>query len=211
MTAPPVRVALVEDHEMMLDGLIAALAVTTSVTVVASARSVAEFRSIAKQTEAAVVVSDLALPDGSGKDIASIASLEIGAPTLLMTGLGDREGVSAAIESACAGFVSKGASLDQLVTAIHTAASGGSVFPAALLRETLSPDLTSVGATLSEREREVLAVLAEGRSASEIATGLDISIHTARNHIRSILTKLHARSQLEAVVLAVRSGIVQIR
>lgn len=195
----------------MLDGLIAALAVTTSVTVVASARSVAEFRSIAKQTEAAVVVSDLALPDGSGKDIASIASLEIGAPTLLMTGLGDREGVSAAIESACAGFVSKGASLDQLVTAIHTAASGGSVFPAALLRETLSPDLTSVGATLSEREREVLAVLAEGRSASEIATGLDISIHTARNHIRSILTKLHARSQLEAVVLAVRSGIVQIR
>ncbi len=96
-----------------------------------------------------------------------------------------------------------------LVRAIHTVAAGGSVFPTTLLEEVLNRDKS--GATpLTEKEMEVLQLLATGRPAAEIAEQLFVSIHTARNHIRSILSKLEARSQLEAVVLAVRSGLVRI-
>ena len=68
-----------------------------------------------------------------------------------------------------------------------------------------------MGDDLTAREREVLDALANGRSTEELASELFLSLHTVRNHVRNILTKLHARTKLEAVVVAARAGIVDLR
>ena len=87
------------------------------------------------------------------------------------------------------------------------------MFPADLLSRALSPatDKQGVGADLTAREREVLAMLADGSSTEEIGSDLFLSLHTVRNHVRNILTKLHARTKLEAVVIAARAGLVDLR
>ncbi len=194
---------------MLLESVVGALRNDPTIEVVGAFGSAAETRAAASGLEADVIVVDLELGDELGTAIMEPVQAATGAPVLLISGAGDRRGMAAAVESGCAGFVSKGLPLASLVRAIHTVAAGGSVFPTTLLEEVLNRDKS--GATpLTEKEMEVLQLLATGRPAAEIAEQLFVSIHTARNHIRSILSKLEARSQLEAVVLAVRSGLVRI-
>ncbi len=78
------------------------------------------------------------------------------------------------------------------------------------LRQLAGGDKTAIGATLTERERETLNLLASARTAEQIAAELTVTIHTVRNHIRSILTKLHASSQLEAVIIAAGAELIDI-
>ena len=127
-----------------------------------------------------------------------------------MTGRGDQRGVQAALQASASGFISKSAPLDDFVDAIRQVAADNAVFPADLLRHALSADLTQPGATLTDREIEVLDLLAAGETAATIGTRLDISLHTSRNHIRNILTKLGASTQLEAVITAIRHDLVTI-
>lgn len=202
-----VRVAIVDDHELLLEALVTALDAQHDIDVVIAANSVSAFFH-QSNCELDVIVTDLALGDGSGTDIAQASSIE-GCAVLLMTGQGDREGVQAAVESGCAGFIGKGASVNELASAIRVVADGGSVFPAVLLRGVLAPT-TAVDYGITDREMAVLTRLAQGKSASDIALELGVSVHTARNHIRSLLTKLQATSQLGAVVAAVRANLVRI-
>lgn len=202
-----VRVAIVDDHELLLEALVTALDAQDGIDVVVASNSVASFFENG-DCEIDVVVTDLALGDGSGTDIAQ-ASNDAGCAVLLMTGQGDRAGVQAAVESGCAGFIGKGASVNELATAIRVVAEGGSVFPAVLLRGVLAP-AAPADHNITDREMAVLARLAQGKSATDIALELGVSVHTARNHIRSLLTKLNATSQLGAVVAAVRANLVSI-
>lgn len=204
------KVIVVDDHAMLLESLTAALGRDPSIELVAALSSGGELEAtIEGGVEADVVVLDLELGDVLATEIVPMVQRELGAPILLISGAGDRRGVTAAIESGCAGFLSKGLPLSSLVGAIRTIADGGSVYPASLLSEVIG-----LGATppvqLTEKEMEVLRLLAAGEPAAQIARQLYVSIHTTRNHIRSILAKLNARSQLEAVVLAVRSGLIRI-
>lgn len=206
-----VRLAIIEDHELMLETLGAALRSHELFESVVTASSVTQFRSMVETLEVDAVLTDFALGDGSGSQVAELTHQRLSVPVLLMTGQGDTDGVTAAITSGCAGFVSKSAPLTTLVTAIATVVAGGTVFPASLLQEALSQPTVEPTTPVTERERSVLEGLAQGKNATEIGEELFVSIHTVRNHIRSLLTKLHARSQLEAVVIAVRSGLVDIR
>lgn len=209
MVPGPLRVAIVDDHDMLRGALEAALHAVQGIEVVVSVGSVTEFERQANQAEFDVVVADLGLGDGTGKDIAQLATEQFDRPVLLMSGQGDLGGVQAAVDSGCAGYVSKGSSVDELVDAIRIVGSGGAVFPAPLLHSVLSPSV-DVAHGITERELTVLTLLAQGMTAAEIAAELVVSVHTARNHIRSLLTKLQARTQLEAVVRAVSEGLVDI-
>lgn len=210
MTSGGLRVVVVEDHELLLDALVAALNACDDLTVVGSVRTIAEFSELITDLEPDVVVTDLQLQDGSGTEVAEIAAEHSDASVLFITGRGDDQGVAAAVSTGSSGFISKSAPLQELVDAIRSVGGGAAVFPAALLRRALDPDLTGVGATLTAKEMEVLELLASGLNASEISAELHVSVHTTRNHVRAILAKLHARSQLEAVVIAVRAGLVEI-
>jgi DNA-binding NarL/FixJ family response regulator len=117
----------------------------------------------------------------------------------------------AAIEAGAAGFVSKSRSLDELTAAVRAAASGESVISPEMLARLL-PRLQRNGRTrhndLTEREREVLDLLADGLSNAAIAERLFVSVHTVRNHIANLSAKLGAHSKLEVLSIAVRDGLL---
>ncbi len=176
-----------------------------------SFRSIFDFEAAVDGLKVDVVVTDLELGDGSGTQVVRLARERAGAEALLMTGQGDDRGVSAALECGAAGFMSKTASLGQLIAAIRTVGDGSAVYSAPLLQQQLAgSDPASIGVPLTDREDAVLQCLARGLNASQIGAELNISVHTSRNHIRSILAKLQAHSQLEALVIAVRAGLVEI-
>jgi DNA-binding NarL/FixJ family response regulator len=214
MGQPTVRVLLVEDHAMVARGLEAALTDEADLEVVGIAGSVDEGVLRFGQLEPDVVVMDYRLPDGDGAEATRrIRAHDADATVLLLTGADDPGVVSAALDAGCSGFVSKGRDVEELASAIRAVSRGAAVFPADLLARALSPavETRQTGADLTAREREVLAMLADGCSTEEIGTTLFLSLHTVRNHVRNILTKLHARTKLEAVVVAARAGLVDLR
>jgi DNA-binding NarL/FixJ family response regulator len=211
---PTVRVLLVEDHAMVARGLEATLAEESDLEVVGIAGTVDESVLRFKQLTPDVVVMDFRLPDGEGTEATRrIREIDADAAVLLLTGADDPGIVSAALDAGCSGFVSKGRDLDDLTSAIRAVARGAAVFPAGLLTRAFTPgtDQLGTGADLTTREREVLGLLADGCSTEEIGSQLFLSLHTVRNHVRNILTKLHARTKLEAVVIAARAGLVDLR
>lgn len=211
MSTQPLRIVIVEDHELLLDALLDALEQNSWINVAASYRSVADFEAAVDGLSIDVVVTDLELGDGSGTDVVRLARERAAAEALIMTGQGDTRGVSAALESGAAGFISKTASLGQLIKAIRTVGDGTAVYPAPLLQQQLAgADPARIGVDLTDREQSVLECLARGLNATQIGEELHISVHTSRNHIRALLTKLQAQSQLEALVIAVRAGLVEI-
>ncbi len=208
------RVLLVEDHEMVARGLEAALAEESDLEVIGVAGTVNDGVNRFKQLRPHVVVMDYRLPDGEGTDATrSIREVDADAAVLLLTGADDPSVVSAALDAGCSGFVTKDRSIEDLVSAIRSVARGAAVFPADLLARALSAGSSDkgIGSDLTGREREVLGLLADGCSTEDIGTRLFLSLHTVRNHVRNILTKLHARTKLEAVVIAARAGLVDLR
>lgn len=129
----PVHVAVIDDHEMVLDALAEAIGLEDDLIVTGRFTSASEFLNWARgaSPRAEVVVSDLDLGDELGTNLVRPAAELLGAPLLLISGTGDRRASAAAAESGCAGFVSKGVALDDLADAIRTVAAGGTVFPEA--------------------------------------------------------------------------------
>lgn len=208
--SPPIEVLLVEDHDMVREAMVAALAVYDDVVVVDTAASFTDAAALLSEIEIDVVVTDLRLGDGDGADLAPLAAAKVPAPAvLLITGTDDQRGVQLAIEAGCAGFISKGQGFDRLVDAIRVVAAGAAVFPADLLGRSLRAAEPDDGG-LSSRELEVLQLLASARTIDEIAAELFLSPHTVRNHVKQVLSKLGAHSQLEAVVMGARRGLVAI-
>ena len=191
-----------EDQDLLREALVAALEAEPDIAVVACG----DLRSAALVDPAGidVAVVDYRLPDGRGTDL----EVRADAKRLLVTGTNEAVGLRAALDAGFQGFATKGSGLGELAQAVRVVHGGGAVFPARLL-SVVAGDL-AVDHGLTGREREVLEELARAAPLAEIAASHHLSIHTVRNHVRSVLTKLGARSQLEAVVIAVRAGIVEI-
>lgn len=204
----PVRVFLVDDHEMVREAMATALGTYESCQVVGVAGSLAEASAALPSLNIDVVVTDLDLGDGLGTEL--VGRLDGTIPVLLITGTEERKGLQAALDSGCVGFVSKASDFDVLVSAVLSASRGTAVFPAELLGSILHAGPSDLREALTNRELDVLNRLARADSVATIATEAHLSPHTVRNHIKQILSKLGARSQLEAVVVGVRAGIVTI-
>jgi DNA-binding NarL/FixJ family response regulator len=204
----PVRVLLVEDHDMVAEALQQALDRADGITVVGRARSRAEAVADAREHEPDVVVLDRRLADGDALGV--IAELGSGgARVLVLTGDATPSVAAQVAKAGGAGLLLKSSQLGVLESAVRDVAAGGVVFDPELLPGVLERLTGRVpGAELTVRERETLDLLAEGATTDEIGLRLGVSRNTTRNHVQRVLEKLGARSKLEAVAVARREGLI---
>jgi len=203
---------LVDDHDLVLESIRRALSAEPDMTVVATVASVHAALDAARSEQPDVVVMDYLLPDGTGAEgTTKLLAENPHVQVVMLTGQSSGATLADALEAGCSGFVAKEGRFDNLVHAIRSAAAGEIYVPQQLVEELaahLRPRPPTLGADLTERELEVLRLLGRGASTDEIVDELNISVHTVRNHIRNILSKLNARSRLEAVTVATRIGVL---
>jgi len=208
----PIRVLIVDDHEMLASSLAMVLEAEGDITSVGVATTLAQARSLMGTAHPDVLLLDHRMPDGDG--VAAIAGLRALRPSVgvvVLTASSADHVLLAAIEAGASGFLSKTRSVDEVTAAVRAAAAGESVISPEMLARLL-PRFGRGGpqamGELTDRERDVLALVAEGLSNAAIAERLVVSVHTVRNHIASLSAKLGAHSKLEALSIAVRRGLL---
>ena len=206
------RVLIVDDHEVLSASLALVLDDQPGLKVVGSAGTLAQARRLLATTAPDVVLLDHRLPDGDGVSaIRELREIRPSVEIVVLTASAADHVLVAAIEAGAAGFVSKTRSLQEVTSAVRAAAAGEAVISPEMLARLL-PRLhrggTAARGDLTEREREVLGLLADGLSNAAIASTLSVSVHTVRNHISNLSAKLGAHSKLEALSIAVRDGLL---
>lgn len=208
----PVGVLIVDDHRMFGESLARLLSDEDGIDVLGVVTTGGEAVDAVDQLHPQVVLMDYQLPDQDGVTVAAqVKGRAPGVMIVMLTGLGDDRVLLAAIEAGCSGFLTKDRAAAEVAEAVRAAAAGEALISPALLARLL-PKLNrthrQIGADLTEREREILGLLARGLSNRVIAADLYLSLNTIRNHIQSILRKLGSHSKLEAVATAVREGVI---
>ena len=217
MTGHPsdtVHVLVVDDDEHFRDGL-AELLSAHGLDVVATARNGRDAIDVCRMLRPDVVLMDVQMPAMNGIDAAR-GVLEACPETrvVMLTVSGDGDDVLEAMLAGATGYLVKGTGPTALVAGIRAAAAGDALLSPGLAAKLLgrvqavAPVVSRNGALLSERELEVLRLLAAGKANADIARDLFLSPHTVRNHISSILSKLQIANRTEAAAYAIRSGLV---
>jgi PAS domain S-box-containing protein len=214
-----IRILLVEDHASLRQAVAALFDGEPGFTVVGQAGSLAEARTMLDGIDVAIV--DLNLPDGYGGDlIREMRDANPHAMALVLSAYFDRVEIARAVESGAAGVLHKSAGIDEVVEAVRRLRAGETLLPLEEVVELLrfassrreqEQEARQAIAQLTPREKEVLKALAEGLDGKEIARRLNISLPTERNHMASILAKLGMHSRLQALVFALRHGVVDVR
>ena len=204
------RVLLIDDHELIRQGLARAFERDDEMTVVGQAGSVAEGVKTYADLEPDVVVTDLELPDGHGLDLVRQVrqtSDAVGVVVLTMHAGDDQ--IFAAMEAGASAFVGKDSKASDVVSAARHAAVAPRTFLCAGLSGAMMRRATAPAPPrLSAREEEVLALLADGLGTGEIAGSLYMSESTAKTHITHIYQKLGAANRAQALVAAMRLGLL---
>jgi len=216
--ARPARtVAIIDDHRTFADLLRIALSAEQDLTCVGVAYDIDEGLELVRRTRPDLVLIDLVFVGDERDGVLVTHQLRHLLPdtqVIVLTGNPEPELLHRAATAGASSLLTKDGSLPDLLAALRRATAGGTVMHPQLLRamvDVSAPRGTPVESLLSAREREVLALMTVGMDARAIARQCDISVHTSRGHIRSILNKLDAHSQLEAVAEARRRGLLHDR
>ena len=202
------RVLVVDDHPMFRAGVTGLLDSVADTEVVGSAGDGEGAVREATLTRPDVILMDLDLPGITGLEaIRRIAKASPESAVLVLSMLDDDDSVLAAMRAGARGYVLKGAGQEELLAAIRAVAAGGAVFGAAVAGRMLATldrpgPATPQFPELTDREAEVLSLMAEGRDNRSIAAELGVSAKTVANHVSHVLTKLQARDRVEAVLRA---------
>jgi DNA-binding NarL/FixJ family response regulator len=199
-------VVVVDDHPIFRDGLAALVSSLPDMWVVTTAADGADAVEAARRSDVDVVLMDLNLPSMSGVEAtARIGALPSAPAVLVITMVDDDDTVVAALRAGARGYVLKGAPAEEVAAAIRTVAVGGAVFGAGVAAQVLtmttpSPARRSDPDELTERERAVLALVAEGTSNPQIARALGLSLKTVQNYVSRILEKLQLADRTQAAL-----------
>ncbi len=212
--AEPVRILIADDHRLFLEGLEALLSSLEGMSVVGRATNGEEAVARAAELQPDVILMDISMPELSGLEATRrILQRSPHVAVLMVTMFDDDESVFAAMRSGARGYLLKGADKDELERAVTAASRGEALFSpkvAARLMHFFAaprPDLpVNAFPDLTEREREVLGLIAAGRGNAEIARKLDISSKTVRNHVSNIFSKLQVVGRAEAIARAKEAG-----
>jgi DNA-binding NarL/FixJ family response regulator len=209
------RVLLVDDHPMVRRGLRALLDSVPDADVVAEADCGERAVELARELAPDVVVMDLAMPGIGGVEATRhITSQRPATGVLVLTMHADDDSVFAAMRAGARGYLVKGADTPEVMRAISAVGAGEAIFGPSVatrvlsyLTRPLSAQDAQLFPELSEREREVLELIAHGRSNGEIARQLFLSTKTVRNHVSNVFGKLQVADRAEAIVRARRAGL----
>jgi DNA-binding NarL/FixJ family response regulator len=203
-------VLLIDDHELIREGLRRAFERDPGFEVVGEAGSVAQGTALANSLKPAVIVCDVRLPDGSGLDaVREIRQMLPEAGIVILTMYAGDEQLFGALEAGASAFVAKDAPAEDVVAAARHAAASPTSFTAADMASAMRRRMTPAGPQLSPREREVLALLADGLGVAQIAKRLYISESTAKTHISKLYEKLGANNRAQALMTAMRLGLIK--
>jgi len=209
------RVLLADDHPVFRDGLSSLLRSLDDVELVAEASTGAEAVALSEQHQPDVIVMDLHMPDLNGIDATrEVVRAQPRVGVLVLTMFEDDDSVFAAMRAGARGYLLKGASQDEIVRALRSVASGEAIFGPAIAQRVISYFARSgglAGATafpeLTQRENEVLELIAQGRPNASIARHLFLSEKTVRNHVSNIFAKLQVADRAEAIARARDAGL----
>ena len=210
-----VRVIVVDDHPLYREGLTTAIGTMPGMVVVAEAGDGSEATRLVDEFRPDVVVMDLHMPVMNGVDATrAITTAHPDTAVLVLTMLDGDDSVFAAVRAGARGYLLKGADRAEIARALDTVAHGEVVFSASIASRVLgffaggAANAAAVPFTeLTEREREVLDLVARGLTNAEIARRLVVSDKTVRNHVSNVFAKLHVASRAEAVAKARDAGL----
>jgi DNA-binding NarL/FixJ family response regulator len=205
------RVLVVDDHVVFAQLVSRALSQEADLTCVGTASSLSEARRMCAALKPDVVLMDVRLPDGDGVDAtADVVAADSDVRVVVLSAFIDADLMRRASRAGATALLAKDGELDDLLHAIRSAETGSlAVSPRLLHQLVRESERPSPGPDLTQREREVLQRLADGSDLTLIAREMCISVHTCRGHVKSVLAKLGVHSQLQAVVVAMRSGLIE--
>ena len=205
------RILIVEDHRVVAEGLAALINDQPDMSVVGNVGSVAESVTSAAELDPDVVLLDFRLPDGTGPDAAAgIRTIRPAAKMIFLTREDTDAARFAAVQSGASAFIHKSRAASEVVDAIRDVARGKMLITPRTIATLISRrrSMEAQLERLTQREKEVLGLMAEGYPSRAIAAELGISYTTVRTHIRSLGSKLAVHSKLEAIVKARELGLI---
>lgn len=208
-TVATIRILLVDDHQLVRDGLHSRLGETPGIDVVGEAGTGSEALALAAELRPDLVLLDIGLPDMSGLDVAAqLADVAPGSRALMLSMYDNREYVISAIRAGAAGYVLKDASSKEIIAAIRAVAAGGSYYSAPLTTALATGG--SEPPLLTEREREILILVAQGNSNKRIAQQLDVSVRTVETHRLNLRKKLGVETPAGLIRYALQQGWIKV-
>jgi DNA-binding NarL/FixJ family response regulator len=220
-THEPIRVLVVDDHALFRRGLQMVLQAEDDIVVVGEASDGAEAVDQASQTTPDVVLMDVRMPRRGGIDACTAIKDTVPSAKIIMLTISDEEAdLYEAIKAGASGYLLKEISIEEVATAIRQVHDGQSLISPSMATKLLTEFASMIKKTdtrqqvptprLTDREMEVLKLVAKGLANRDIARQLFISENTVKNHVRNILEKLQLHSRMEAVVYAVREKLLEI-
>ena len=212
----PIRIVIAEDHTMMRDGLRSLIRKEEDMLIVGEAENGGQAVEYARKLGPHLMILDIGMPDLNGIEATRMIHRDF--PHIRIVGLSmyaDRSLVGEMLKAGACGYLPKDCAYDELIEAIHQAMDGKNYLSPEVthglvdgfVRNTAESAEESAFSVLSDRERQVLQLLAEGNSTKEIAASLGVSVRTAETHRRNIMDKLDMRSVAELTKYAIRSGL----
>lgn len=211
------RVLLADDHGIVRRGLRALLESEPGLTVVAEASDGLEALRLTAEHQPDLLILDVGMPKLNGIDVAARAQkLERAPKTIILSMHSDESYIIRALAAGARAYLLKDATDEDLIPAVRAVASGKPFFSPAVtavlvedyVRRLQAKGLTDTYHLLTDREKEVLQLLAEGRSNKEVATVLELSLSTVETHRSNLMQKLNLHNTAEVVLYAVRKGII---
>ena len=203
-----IRLLVVDDHHVVRSGLAASLGLEDDLHVVGEADSAAAVPALVRKHRPDVILMDLRMPGGSGIEATAALRAEMpDARVLMFTTFDGDEDIYRAMQAGARGYLLKSAPREELLAAIRTVAAGERFLPAALAQRlagrVAAPDV-------SERELEVLRLIARGKANKEIAAALGISDETVKRHVSNLFVKMGVADRAQATSEGIRRGLIQL-
>ena len=206
----PIRILVADDHPVVRDGLIAILGTQPDFAVAGEAATGAEAVRLAAELRPDVILLDLAMPEMDGVEaLGQLGRCCASVRAIVLTAFDTDERIVGALRAGAKGYLLKGAPRDEIFNAIRVVSAGGSLLQP-LVATRLIERVAGAATPLTEREREVLQLLAQGKTNKEIAAALVITERTVKFHVSAILGKLGVGNRTEAVTVAAQQGIINL-